>query len=93
MFSLAAQSAMRSQTAIGAFIRRTKARLRAPVAINAGVPKLAQSFYRMLKFGETYVEPSSVERGQTYYEEKYKEPKSKEPKSGYYAISTDELKS
>jgi len=34
----------------------------------AGAHKLAQLFYRMLKFGETY-----VERGQTYYETKYKE--------------------
>ena len=68
MFRLAAQSAMRSQTAIGAFIRRIKARLGAPIAINAGAHKLAQLFYRMLKFGETY-----VERGQTYYETKYKE--------------------
>ena len=68
MFRLAAQSAMRSKTAIGAFIRRIKARLGAPIAINAGAHKLAQLFYRMLKFGETY-----VERGQTYYETKYKE--------------------
>jgi len=68
MFRLAAQSAMRSQTAIGAFIRRIKARLGAPIAINAGAHKLAQLFYRMLKFGETY-----VEQGQTYYETKYKE--------------------
>lgn len=68
MFRLAAQSAMRSQTAIGAFIRRIKARLGAPIAINAGAHKLAQLFYRMLKFGEIY-----VERGQTYYETKYKE--------------------
>ena len=39
---LAAQSAMRSQTAIGAFIRRIKARLGAPIAINAGAHKLAR---------------------------------------------------
>jgi transposase len=68
MFRLAAQSAMQSNTAIGAFIRRIKARLGAPTAINAGANKLARLFYRMLKFGEAY-----VEQGQTYYEEKYKE--------------------
>jgi transposase len=56
MFRLAAQSAMRSQTAIGAFIRRIKSRLGAPVAINAGAHKLARLFYRMLKFGAAYVE-------------------------------------
>ena len=68
MFRLAAQGAMQSKTAIGAFIRRIKARLGAPTAINAGAHKLAQLFYRMLKFGEAY-----VEQGQTYYEEKYKD--------------------
>jgi transposase len=56
MFRLAAQGAMQSKTAIGAFIRRIKGRLGAPTAINAGAHKLAQLFYRMLKFGEAYVE-------------------------------------
>ena len=68
MFRLAAQGAMQSKTAIGAFIRRIRARLGAPTAINAGANKLARLFYRMLKFGAAY-----VEQGQTYYEERYKE--------------------
>jgi transposase len=68
MFRLAAQGAMKSKTALGAFIRRLKARLGAPTAINAGAHKLARLFYRMLKFGAAY-----VEQGQTYYEERYKE--------------------
>jgi transposase len=68
MFRLAAQGAMQSKTAIGAFIRRLKARLGAPTAINAGAHKLARLFYRMLKFGAAY-----VEQGQTYYEQRYKE--------------------
>jgi transposase len=68
MFRLAAQSAMQTQTAIGAFIRRVKTRLGAPTAINAGAHKLAKLYYRMLKFGEAY-----VEQGQSAYEKKYKE--------------------
>src|SRR5258708_13601811 len=68
MFRLAAQGAMQSKTAIGAFIRRLKARLGAPTAINAGAHKLARLFYRMLKFGAAY-----VEQGQPYYEQKYKD--------------------
>jgi hypothetical protein len=68
MFRLAAQGAMQSKTAVGAFIRRLRARLGAPKAINAGANKLARLFYRMLMFGAAY-----VEQGQTYYEEKYKE--------------------
>ena len=68
MLRLAAQGAMQSKTAIGAFIRRIKARLGAPTAINAGAHKLARLFYRMLKFGAAY-----VEQGQAYYEQKYKD--------------------
>ena len=65
---LAAQSAMQSKTAIGAFIRRIKSRLGAPTAINAGAHKLARLLYRMLKFGKAY-----VETGQEAYEKLFKE--------------------
>jgi transposase len=65
---LAAQSAMQSKTAIGAFIRRIKSRLGAPTAINAGAHKLARLLYRMLKFGKAY-----VEHGQQAYEKLFKE--------------------
>lgn len=65
---MAAQSAMRSKTAVGAFIRRMKSRLGAPTAINAGAHKLARLLFRMLKFGESY-----IEAGQDYYETKYKD--------------------
>ena len=65
---LAAQSAMQSKTALGAFIRRIKLRLGAPTAINAGAHKLARLLYRMLKFGKAY-----VETGQRAYEELFKE--------------------
>jgi transposase len=65
---LAAQSAMQSKTAIGAFIRRIKSRLGAPTAINAGAHKLARLIYRMLKFGKAY-----VETGQQAYEKLFKE--------------------
>lgn len=68
MFRLAAQGAMQSETAIGAFIRRIKARLGAPTAINAEAYKLARLFCRMLKFGAAY-----VEQGQAYYEQKCKD--------------------
>ena len=65
---LAAQSAMQSKTAIGAFIRRIKSRLGAPTAINAGAHKLARLLYRMLKFGKAY-----VETGQQAYEKFFKQ--------------------
>jgi transposase len=65
---LAAQSAMQSKTASGAFIRRIKVRLGAPTAINAGAHKLAGLLYRMLKYGQAY-----VETGQESYERLFKE--------------------
>src|SRR5260221_1735895 len=59
---------MNRRSTIGSLIRRFKARMGAPTAINAGAHKLARLFYRMLKFGAAY-----VEQGQAYYEQKYKD--------------------
>jgi transposase len=66
-FRLAAQSLKRSQTALGAFYRRMNARLDTPKAITATAHKLARIFYRLLKFGQAYVDP-----GMAYYETKYR---------------------
>jgi transposase len=65
---LAATSLGRSQTSLGAFYRRQKARLGAPKAITATAHKLARLFYNMLSYGAEY-----IEQGEAYYEEKYKE--------------------
>ncbi len=46
---LAAQAVSRSQSALGAFYRRIKARHGAPIAITATAHKLARIIYRMLK--------------------------------------------
>src|SRR5260370_39241633 len=62
MFRLAAQGAMQSKTAIGAFIRRLKARLGAPTAINAGAHKLARLFYPIPKSVPPY-----FDQAQPYY--------------------------
>jgi transposase len=66
-FRLAAQSAGNSKTYIGAYFRRMKARLGAPKAITATAHKLARIFYRILKYGEEY-----VDRGVDYYENQYR---------------------
>lgn len=65
-FRMAAQAAGRSKSALGAYYRRMKARLGAPQAITATAHKLARIFYRLLKYGEEYVDP-----GMNYYERKY----------------------
>jgi transposase len=67
-FRLAAFSQFRSQTALGGFLRRMKAKLGAPKAITATARKIAVIFYSMLTKGTDY-----VEAGLDYYEKQYEE--------------------
>ena len=64
---LAAQAVGRSKTALGAFYRRLKTRLGAPKANTATAHKLARMVYRLLKFGQAY-----VDRGDQAYEQHFK---------------------
>jgi transposase len=65
---LAAQALSNSQSALGAFFRRLRARLGAPKAITATAYKLARILYRMLKFGAGY-----VDQGEAVYEARYRD--------------------
>ena len=56
IFRLAAKSAGRSKTALGAFYRRLKARIGAPKALVATARKLALIFYQMVTKREPYRE-------------------------------------
>lgn len=67
-FRMAAYAAGKSQTALGAYYRRLKTRIGAPKAITATARKLACIFYRLLKFGNEY-----IEKGMDYYETRYKD--------------------
>lgn len=67
LLRVSALSLHRSKTALGAYYRRMHARLGAPKAITAAAHKLAILIYRMLKYGEDY-----VDKGQLYYEEQYR---------------------
>jgi len=67
-FRIAAFTLKNSQSYLGAQYRRFRGRLGAPKAITAMAHKLAVLFYRMLRFGQEY-----VDRGQQYYEEKYRQ--------------------
>ena len=64
---IAAWNLIRSQSALGAKFRRLRARLGAPKAITAMAHHLARIVYRMLKFGQAY-----VDQGQQSYEAKYR---------------------
>jgi len=67
-FRMAAASLWRSKTYLGAKFRRLRARLGAPKAITAMAQMLARLVYRMLRYGEQY-----VDKGLKYFEEKYLE--------------------
>jgi transposase len=64
---MAASTLWRSKTYLGAKFRRLRARLGAPKAITAMAHMLARLVYRMLRYGEQY-----VDKGIQYYEEKYR---------------------
>jgi len=65
---MAASTLWQSKTYLGAKFRRLRARLGSPKAITAMAHVLARLVYRMLKYGEKY-----VDKGMNYYEEKYRE--------------------
>ena len=63
---MAAHGLHRSDSALGAFLRRKKAHLGAPKAITATAHKLARLIYSMLRYGQDY-----VDAGAEYYESQY----------------------
>jgi transposase len=65
---LAAYARARSQTVLGAFYRRLKARLGPAKALTATAPKLAKLVYHMLRSGT-----ADVDRGAAYDEQPYRE--------------------
>jgi transposase len=67
-FRMAAQSLSYSKSALGAYYRRMRARVGGPKAITAAAHKLARIFYRMLKYGQKFVDV-----GLELYEKNYRE--------------------
>ena len=65
---LAANALHRSDSALGAFLRRKKAHLGAPKAITATAHKLARLIYSMLRYGQEY-----VAAGAEYYETQHQQ--------------------
>lgn len=64
---MCAQSLLKSNSALGAYARRMRAKRDSQIAITATAHKLARLIYRMLKYGEEY-----MDIGQEQYEAKYK---------------------
>jgi transposase len=65
---LAATTLQHSQTALGGFYRRLRGRLGVVSAITATAHKLARIIYRLLRYGERY-----VQQGLEAYENKYRQ--------------------
>lgn len=63
----AAQALYQSHSALGAYLRRMKARLGPPKAITATAHKLARLVYTLLSNGGEY-----VDQGEDYYEQRYR---------------------
>ena len=62
---IAASTLIRSKTYLGAQYRRLRTKLGAPKAITAMAHRLARLVYRMLKYGQKY-----VDKGADYYEQR-----------------------
>jgi transposase len=65
---LAARNLIRSRSYLGAQYRRLRTKLGAPKAITAMAHRLARLVYRMLKYGQRY-----VDKGTDYYENRYRQ--------------------
>src|SRR5499427_4666745 len=65
---LAARNLIRSRSYLGAQYRRLRTKLGAPKAITAMAHRLARLVYRMLKYGQQY-----VDKGIEYYENRYRQ--------------------
>jgi transposase len=64
---MAATALLNSRSYLGAQYRRLRTKLGAPKAITAMAHKLARLVYRMLKYGQEY-----VDQGMQYYEDRYR---------------------
>jgi transposase len=85
---LAARCLHHSHSALGAFLRRLKARLGAPKAITATAHKLARLVYRLLKHGEDYVAQGMAEYEQAYRERAVQHLARKAKALGYKLLPT-----
>jgi transposase len=70
---LAAWSLMRSHGALGAYLRRQRARLGAAKAITATAHKLARIVYNLMRFGETYMRQTEQQYAEQVRERREKQ--------------------
>jgi hypothetical protein len=84
---MAALTARRSQTALGAYYRRIAQRCGADVAVFATARKLAQYIYRLLRWGQPYVDDGAAAYEQRYQDARVKRIAASAKQLGYTLVS------
>ena len=80
---LAANSLHNSQSALGAYLRRMKARLGTAQAITATAHKIARQVYFTLKYGRTFVDPGADAYNEQFRDRTLKSLRTRALKLGY----------
>jgi transposase len=87
-FRLAATTLRASDSYLGEQFRRLRTRLGAPKAITAMGAKLARLVYRMLRYGQEYVDKGSAQYQAKYHEQQIRQLKKKAAQHGFTLVST-----
>jgi hypothetical protein len=85
---MAATSMRHSRSALGAYYRQLARRLGADVAVFATAPKLAQLIYRMLRWGQPYVDVGAEAYERAYAERRFQRIRASANDLGYELIPT-----
>lgn len=88
---MAALSARRSQTALGAYYRRIAQRAGADVAVFATARKLAQYVYRLLRWGQPYVDEGAAASERRYREARVSRLAQTAKDLGYQLVAAEAL--
>lgn len=84
---MAALSVRRTQTALGAYYRRVAQRAGADVAVFATARKLAQYIYRLLRWGQPYVDVGAAAYERRYHEARLRRLTATAKELGYTLVS------
>ena len=86
---MAALAARRSQTALGAYYRRIAQRCGGDVAVFATARKLAQYVYRLLRWGQPYIDEGAAAYEKRYHEARVKRIAASAKQLGYTLVSVN----
>ena len=87
---LAANALYRSNSALGAFLRRKKPQLGPPKAITATAHKLARIIYAMLRYGQQYVDDGADYYEAQYHQRALRSAKRRAAQLGYELVPTSD---